>query len=112
MTTMKSSIELNSFTALTKDESKKVMQLLQGLFDNSESTDFREPVPWQELNLVDYPEVVQYPMDLGTVRKKLQIGSYGSVEEVLDDIQLIWDNCKAYNAKGTVLIILFSGSTT
>lgn len=36
-------------------------------------------------------------MDLSTVKKKLSIEKYKSVESVLDDIQLIWDNCKTYN---------------
>ena len=25
------------------------------------------------------------------------------MEEVLDDMQLIWDNCKLYNQKGSVI---------
>jgi hypothetical protein len=41
-------------------------------------------------------------MDLGTVKKNLTLGNYQTVEDCLDDIQLIWDNCKAYNTKGTV----------
>ena len=33
-----------------------------------------------------------------------------NIEEFLDDFELIWDNCKTYNVKGTVSIILvFSG---
>lgn len=36
-------------------------------------------------------------MDLSTINKKLREERYHIVEEVLDDIQLIWDNCKVYN---------------
>ena len=36
-------------------------------------------------------------MDLSTVKKNLKIGLYSHVENCLDDIQLIWDNCKLYN---------------
>jgi transcription initiation factor TFIID subunit 2 len=36
-------------------------------------------------------------MDLGTVNQKLKDGRYENVEDVFDDIQLIWDNCKTYN---------------
>ena len=39
-------------------------------------------------------------MDLSTVYNKLEEQQYKTVEEVLDDIQLIWDNCKTYNQKG------------
>jgi hypothetical protein len=40
-------------------------------------------------------------MDLGTCQKKLISNKYRTVEESLDDIQLIWDNCKTYNAMGS-----------
>ena len=50
-------------------------------------------------------------MDLGTVRKKLMNNKYETIEAVLDDIQLIWDNCKTYNQIDSVADYLFSGST-
>ena len=42
-------------------------------------------------------------MDLGTVKKNIKNGVYKTVEEVIMDLQLIWDNCKTYNAEGSVL---------
>ena len=41
-------------------------------------------------------------MDLGTLKKNLKNNKYKTVEEALNDIQLIWGNCKAYNAEGSV----------
>ena len=41
-------------------------------------------------------------MDLGTVKKNLKNNKYKTVEEALNDIQLIWGNCKTYNAEGSV----------
>lgn len=49
-------------------------------------------------------------MDLGTCNEKLRTDKYRFVEEALDDIQLIWDNCKTYNHPETVLPITLSGS--
>ena len=40
-------------------------------------------------------------MDLGTVRSNLLKNKYESTEEFLNDIQLIWDNCKKYNQEGS-----------
>ena len=54
--------------------------------------------------LLDYPTIVKTPMDLGTVQTKLNNGQYLYVEDMIDDIQLIWDNCKLYNSPGSVLI--------
>jgi hypothetical protein len=38
-------------------------------------------------------------MDLGTINRKLKEkeNTYKMVEAVLNDIQLVWDNCKYYN---------------
>jgi hypothetical protein len=57
------------------------------------------------LDLQDYRQIVKNPMDLGTVSSKLQGEHYRFVEEILDDIQLVWDNCKMYNHSGSVLLV-------
>jgi bromodomain-containing factor 1 len=54
------------------------------------------------MGLIDYPKIIKNPMDLSAINKKLREERYQSVEEVLDDIQLIWDNCKLYNQQGCV----------
>ena len=38
------------------------------------------------------------PTDLNLIRRQNNEGKYKFVEEILDDIQLCWDNCKLYNA--------------
>ena len=35
-------------------------------------------------------------MDLSTIGNKLSEDKYRYLEEFLDDLQLVWDNCKAY----------------
>jgi hypothetical protein len=35
------------------------------------------------------------------VRRQNNEGKYKFVEEILDEIQLCWDNCKLYNALGS-----------
>ena len=66
---------------------------------------FNEPVDATSLGLTDYYEVVPRPMDLGTICTRLKVGEasswqtcqYSNPDEVLDDIQLVWRNCVAYN---------------
>ena len=53
-----------------------------------------------EMGLLDYPQIVKSPMDLATVKSNLLSGKYSTYEQVFDDIQLIWDNCKLYNMIG------------
>lgn len=61
------------------------------------------PVDWEGLGLVDYLTIIKNPMDLNTVHTKLTESQYKTVEEALDDLQLIWDNCKTYNRKGWLI---------
>lgn len=63
------------------------------------------------LGLTDYTFIIKNPMDLGSVSEKLRTDKYRFVEEALDDLQLIWDNCKSYNHPDTVSKVLFSGYT-
>ncbi|GAV06552.1 hypothetical protein RvY_16518 [Ramazzottius varieornatus] len=48
----------------------------------------------------DYGLIVSDPMDLSTMRKKLNQGIYRSREDFLKDVQLIYANCEKYNGKG------------
>ena len=38
-------------------------------------------------------------MDLSTVKSNLENGDYSTVKSCLDDLQLIWDNCKLFNVE-------------
>ena len=51
---------------------------------------------------MDYLSLIKRPMDLGTISKNIQNEQYKFVEQVLNDIQLVWDNCKSYNHSDSV----------
>lgn len=58
---------------------------------------FLQPVDWQGLGLKDYPEIVPRPMDLGTMKQKLESGQYYDAEGFYRDFKLIISNCVKYN---------------
>ena len=58
------------------------------------------------LGLKDYNDIIKTPMDLGTIRKNLKANKYKNIEDMLADVQLVWDNCKEYNAEGSVNFVL------
>ena len=58
---------------------------------------FYEPVDYVALKLLDYPEIIKQPMDLGTVKKKLSEGKYDSYQDVEADFKLMVNNCYKYN---------------
>ncbi|KAI0005490.1 Bromodomain-containing protein [Russula compacta] len=62
---------------------------------------FSEPVDWVKLSIPDYPKIVKKPMDLGTMRSKLDSGAYPTAEKFRDDLKLIVGNCFLYNPSTT-----------
>ena len=62
---------------------------------------FREPVAWKELNLTDYPKVIEHPMDLGTIKDKLKKRAYATPADLHKDVLLVWSNCMTYNQDGS-----------
>ena len=42
-------------------------------------------------------------MDLGTVKSKLLKGEYATFDDLIAQLQLIWDNCKLYNMQGSYI---------
>ena len=55
-----------------------------------------------ELGLLDYPQIVKRPMDFATIKTALlKGGKFVTFEDVFNEIQLIWDNCKTYNMAGS-----------
>ena len=68
------------------------------MLSKKESEFLRDPVDWQALGLHDYPAIIKTPMDLKTVKKKLEIKSYRDPTRVAADIFL---NAMTYNAPGS-----------
>ena len=80
----------------------KALEIVKALEKCPEASNFLKPVDYKGLGLVDYPFVIKIPMDLSTVRKKIKAEKYACIEEVIEDIVLIWENCRTYNQVGTV----------
>uniref|UniRef100_A0A8C9XL53 Pleckstrin homology domain interacting protein n=1 Tax=Sander lucioperca TaxID=283035 RepID=A0A8C9XL53_SANLU len=69
-------------------------ELLDLIFQCEDSEPFREPVDLQEYP--DYLQIVDSPMDFGTVLNTLKDGKYQSPIELCKDVRLIFSNSKAY----------------
>lgn len=61
---------------------------------------FMEPVDLKEVP--DYSEVVKKPMDLSTIKAKIENLEYFSIDDLEMDFNLMISNCLAYNAKDTI----------
>lgn len=85
-----------------KEDITKVIQKING---RKESEFFREPVDWEGLGLTDYPTIITQPMDLRTVREKLDSDYYDTPLEVAADVRLIFLNAMTYNAPGSRVFV-------
>eukprot|EP00096_Caligus_rogercresseyi_P003261 TRINITY_DN159_c1_g1_i1.p1 TRINITY_DN159_c1_g1~~TRINITY_DN159_c1_g1_i1.p1 ORF type:complete len:644 (-),score=320.63 TRINITY_DN159_c1_g1_i1:1469-3400(-) len=58
---------------------------------------FYKPVDADYLDLHDYNKVIKTPMDLGTIKTKMDNRAYNSSHEFASDVRLIFTNCYKYN---------------
>uniref|UniRef100_A0A673MM54 PH-interacting protein-like n=1 Tax=Sinocyclocheilus rhinocerous TaxID=307959 RepID=A0A673MM54_9TELE len=69
-------------------------ELLELIFQCEDSEPFRQPVDLEEHP--DYLDIVDTPMDFGTVLNRLLEGEYDTPVDLCKDIRLIFSNSKAY----------------
>ncbi|MCL4122459.1 UNVERIFIED_CONTAM: hypothetical protein GTU68_034122, partial [Idotea baltica] len=64
-----------------------------------ESIPFRQPVDPQTLGIPDYFDIIKKPMDLSTIKRRLDTGYYNDPWDYVDDVWLMFDNAWIYNRK-------------
>ena len=79
---------------------QSLMPTLEKLYrQDPESLPFRDPVDPQKLGIPDYFDIIKRPMDLATIKRKLDSGQYKDPWEYVDDVWLMFDNAWLYNRK-------------
>uniref|UniRef100_A0A4W5LUL4 Bromodomain and WD repeat domain containing 3 n=1 Tax=Hucho hucho TaxID=62062 RepID=A0A4W5LUL4_9TELE len=83
-------------------------ELLRRMMDGPDSEPFRQPVDL--FTYQDYRDIIDTPMDLGTVTETLIIGNYENPMEFAKDVRLIFSNSKAYtpNKKSQVRVLILT----
>ena len=89
---------------LNRKNKMELSRLLSALAKNKHGYIFKDPVDPISMNAPDYYTIIENPMDISTIRKKMKEEKYTRVNQVLDDIELMWDNAFKYNV-GNVEII-------
>ncbi|XP_002132733.3 bromodomain testis-specific protein-like [Drosophila pseudoobscura] len=88
---------------------KSCNEILMVLFSKKHSAyawPFYEPVDAQNLGLYDYYNIIKTPMDLGTVKQKLDNRVYKSASAFAADMRLIFSNCYKYNPVHHDIVIM------
>merc|ERR1719397_885478 len=79
---------------------KACNEIIKEMFSKKHSAyawPFYKPVDTEQLDLHDYKQVIKKPMDLGTVKLKMESREYRSPAEFAIDMRLIFTNCYKYN---------------
>ena len=77
-----------------------LLPTLDKLFkQDPESIPFRQPVDPNALGIPDYFEIIKKPMDMSTIKRKLDTGQYVDPWDYVDDVWLMFDNAWVYNRK-------------
>jgi len=81
---------------------KECATMLKELMAMKQALDggFNQPVNWKKLQIPQYPQFIKYPMDYGTIEKKLKQEKYRTMEEWVVDMQLVLTNCQIFNPAG------------
>ena len=64
-----------------------------------EAGPFRLPVDPNALGIPDYFEIIKTPMDMSTIRRKLEVGTYTNPWEFINDVFMMFENAWVYNRK-------------
>jgi len=83
-----------------RESTKACNEILKELFSKKHSGyawPFYKPVDAGLLGLHDYHDIIKKPMDLGTVKAKMDGREYRSAAEFASDVRMIFTNCYKYN---------------
>lgn len=67
---------------------------------------FRQPVDAFRLNLPDYYKIIKNPMDLSTIKKRLENNYYWKAMECIEDFNTLFTNCYVYNRPGDDIVMM------
>ncbi|KAJ3598794.1 hypothetical protein NHX12_032758 [Muraenolepis orangiensis] len=71
--------------------------VLRGLYRHHFSWPFIQPVDATALNIPDYYTIISSPMDLNTIKQRLQNHFYWKTVECVQDFNTMFTNCYMYN---------------
>uniref|UniRef100_A0A673MAX7 Bromodomain testis-specific protein-like n=1 Tax=Sinocyclocheilus rhinocerous TaxID=307959 RepID=A0A673MAX7_9TELE len=80
--------------------------VIKSLWRHQFSWPFRQPVDAVGLHLPDYYAIIKNPMDLSTIKKRLENNYYWKAMECIEDFNNMFTNCYVYNRPGDDIVLM------
>ncbi|NXI39482.1 BRDT protein, partial [Galbula dea] len=80
--------------------------VMKAMWRHSFSWPFLQPVDAAALNLPDYYSIIKTPMDLSTIKKRLEHNYYTKAAECIEDFKTMFLNCYIYNKPGDDIVFM------
>ncbi|BFZ05526.1 hypothetical protein BsWGS_08565 [Bradybaena similaris] len=80
--------------------------VLKAVWKHQFAWPFHQPVDAVKMQLHDYHKIIKNPMDLGTIKKRLEIYYYNSAKEAMQDFNTMFTNCYVYNKPGDDITLM------
>ncbi|XP_040561233.2 bromodomain testis-specific protein-like isoform X1 [Gallus gallus] len=80
--------------------------VMKAMWRHNFSWPFHQPVDAAALNLPDYYSIIKKPMDLSTIKKRLEHNYYTKSAECIDDFKTMFLNCYIYNKPGDDIVFM------
>ncbi|KAK8887586.1 hypothetical protein M9Y10_038636 [Tritrichomonas musculus] len=87
-------------------EKKKCLELTNKMHKMDLCRPFKDKVDPIRDGAPDYFQIVKRPMDLTTIRRKLNSNDYKSIDTWAADVNQVWTNAKLYNNEGTLIYVM------
>uniref|UniRef100_A0A8C8S4T7 Bromodomain testis-specific protein n=1 Tax=Pelusios castaneus TaxID=367368 RepID=A0A8C8S4T7_9SAUR len=80
--------------------------VMKAMWRHNFSWPFHQPVDAAALNLPDYYKIIKKPMDLSTIKKRLEHNYYTKAKECIEDFETMFTNCYVYNKPGDDIVFM------
>ncbi|XP_067996603.1 bromodomain testis-specific protein isoform X2 [Melanerpes formicivorus] len=80
--------------------------VMKAIWRHKFSWPFHQPVDAAALNLPDYYSIIKNPMDLSTIKKRLEHNYYTKAAECIEDFKTMFSNCYIYNKPGHDIVLM------
>lgn len=86
----------------------KYMQnvVIKSMWKHQYAWPFYQPVDAVSLGLPDYHKIITSPMDMGTIKKRLENNYYWSASECMQDFNTMFTNCYIYNKPTDDIVLM------